>query len=265
MLPHDRGVSQLDCQDEEYVRAFDLKEWAPGTERTLVGHIYRQRIAAVCSAVVRGAVGPRVVDLGCAQGNIALELAAIGFEVTAVERNPAFLDYARSKDVGGQVTWMCAEIQEMPDLNCYDVAVLAEVIEHTGAPESLLKAVAALMREGGLLVITTPNGERLRSQLPTFSDWARHHPDRALIQFGPAGEHHQFLFTQAELGLLLSPSFEDLHCQPVSSIVWNRHTEFLLRLPGGRALLNRLEGFALALPPVSHRIANQWLVTARKR
>jgi len=227
--------------------------------------MYRQRVAAVCSAVIREATGRQVVDLGCAQGNIALELAAGGFEVTAVERSSAFLDYARSKDLRRQVTWVCAEIQEMPQVACYDVAVLAEVIEHTGVPESLITAVAALLRKGGLVVLTTPNGERLRSRLPTFSEWARNHPDRALIQFGPAGEHHLFLFTQAELGRIMLPLFNDLRFEPVSSMVWNRHTEFILRLPGGRALLNRLEGFALALPPLSHRIANQWLVTARKR
>ena len=209
-----------------------------------------------------GSSGASVVDLGCASGLTSLALAHAGFDVTGVELNQAFLDYARSReDIA--VTWVCADLMEFQSERLFDVAVMGELVEHSGVPERLITAAMRLIRPGGLLVLTTPNGKRLRQPLPTFSRWAQANPDRSTRLFlGPGGEHHEYLFTRAELATLLRPGFKRLEFQPLGSIVFNRITERFLRSRMGRLLLRGLQTMAVAIDP--DHFANGWLLTARR-
>jgi 2-polyprenyl-3-methyl-5-hydroxy-6-metoxy-1,4-benzoquinol methylase len=250
--------------DETYVQDFDRREWSRGSERNLFGNLYRRRLKAAHGAVRRLPAGSRVADLGCAQGNLALVLASEGFCVTGVERNAAFLRYARSKDRMNSVTWVCSEIGEFRPDATIDAAILTEVLEHTGCPERLIDSVDRIVRPGGWIVITTPNGERIRQRLPTFARWVAEHDNREL-DFGPAGEHHQYLFTRQELRALLAPRFSEIAFRPIASIVYNRWSAPLLQWSVGRALLRMLEGLMMCIPAVGPKIANEWLVTARQR
>jgi 2-polyprenyl-3-methyl-5-hydroxy-6-metoxy-1,4-benzoquinol methylase len=260
-----RDMRSIEIFDQGFVRQFDLRESGPGSAFTLVGHQYWQRVRAIRLAIRQYAGGRRVIDLGCAQGTIALELAALGFAVTAVDSNQAFLDYARSKDRSRQVSWVCGDAHDMAVAHPYDAAVLAEVIEHTGRPQQLVRAVASMLRPGGALVLTTPNGERIRQRLPSFTQWQTMADESTCLQFGPAGEHHQFLFTRRELEAILSPWFESLTIRAISSAAWNHHTEPLLRTRAGRLIMDQLERLILAVRPLATRVANQWLITARRR
>jgi 2-polyprenyl-3-methyl-5-hydroxy-6-metoxy-1,4-benzoquinol methylase len=254
----------IERHDLAYVRRHDERNCGPKSERSLFGHLYRERLYAVCQAVNSLPKGSRIIDLGCAQGDFARRLAASGYTVTAVDINPAFLDYARTKDVEGRVRWLEADIFSLSIGECFDCVILAEVLEHTGAPEDLLSAVGQMLVPGGLLVATTPNAERLRENMPSFARWAAAHPDRASIVFGPAGEHHQYLFTRRELADLLLSRFTDISFAPTGSLLVNRQTQWLLRSPLGRTLLRMVQRTLLTLP-VRERLANDWLITARLR
>jgi 2-polyprenyl-3-methyl-5-hydroxy-6-metoxy-1,4-benzoquinol methylase len=252
--------------NQDFVRAFDHRDWDPGTERTLFGHQYRQRVDAIARAVRRHAPGRKVADLGSAQGNISIHLARLGFNVTAVEKNQDFIDYARSKKDSDQVEWRCADLRSFAADEEFDVVVLGEVIEHTGTPERLLATVARIVRPGGVLVLTTPNGERIRGHLPSFAAWrAAQSSVPEWVQFGPAGEDHQFLYTRDELIAGLSGLFDVEALQPVGSAAWNRLSAKLLKLPGANKAGDALEAAVMRLEFVSRRIANHWLVVARRR
>jgi 2-polyprenyl-3-methyl-5-hydroxy-6-metoxy-1,4-benzoquinol methylase len=252
--------------NQDFVRSFDHRDWDPGTERTLFGHQYRQRVDAISKAVRRYAPGKKVADLGAAQGNISIHLARLGYTVTAVERNQDFIDYARSKQDSERVDWRCADLRNFAADEEYDVVVLGEVIEHTGTPDGLLATVTKLLRPGGMLVLTTPNGERIREHLPSFTTWrAAQSCVPEWVQFGPAGEDHQFLYTRDELTAALSGSFDVVAFEPVGSAAWNRLSAKLLRLPGADRAGDAVEAGAMKLDFVSRRIANHWLVVARRR
>jgi len=252
--------------NQDFVRSFDQRDWDPGTERTLFGHQYRQRVDAITRAVLMHAHGKKLADLGAAQGNISIHLARMGMAVTAVERNQEFIDYARTKEDSDRVEWRCADLRTFTAEEEFDVVVLGEVIEHTGTPDRLLATVARLLRPGAVLVLTTPNGERIREHLPSFAAWrAAQSSVPEWVQFGPAGEDHQFLYTQDELIKILSESFDVVALEPVGSAAWNRLSARLLRLPGAGKAVDAVEGAALKLDFVSRRIANHWLVVARRR
>jgi 2-polyprenyl-6-hydroxyphenyl methylase/3-demethylubiquinone-9 3-methyltransferase len=202
--------------------------------------------------------------LGCAQGVIARELAQAGFLVTAVESNPDFLDYARTQDEQGQVRWVCSDIRAYAPTEPFDAAILAEVIEHTGRPHQLVEAAAQLLRPGGLLIVSTPNGDRLRQRLPTFSAWIASQNGLVDDAFGPAGEHHRFLFTRKELQAILAERFSEIRFHSISSVVQNTRTAPLLKWRLGRNALDAIEA-ALLATPLDGRCGNQLLVSGYRR
>ncbi|SNT58900.1 Methyltransferase domain-containing protein [Asanoa hainanensis] len=52
---------------------------------------------ALAAVLDRGVGGPRVLDLGCGTGELALALARLGLDVTGVDISPVAIDLARAK------------------------------------------------------------------------------------------------------------------------------------------------------------------------
>lgn len=80
----------------------------------------------------------------------------------------------------------------------FDLVILGELLEHVAYPENLLERTAGLLKPGGLLLATTPNGERVHTGLPTLSQVA----DRKELesrQFQPDADGHLFLLSRREL------------------------------------------------------------------
>lgn len=248
----------------DYVRGFDGRDSASGAEFTLFGRLYQQRLRAMVRALHDFPLGSRIADLGCAQGNLTLLLAEAGYRVTGIEVNRDFLEYARQKDSRGLVEWICTDLMELPGDHRYDAVMMGELVEHTGAPERLVETAASMLRPGGVLVLTTPNGERIPGErLPSFSEWASAHPDRSSqLYLGPAGEHHVFLFRRGELCALLGPWFSQIELLPLGTAILNRKTEPLLRSGLGRSLIGTAETIVRAVPGLGPLVTNGWLVRA---
>ena len=144
--------------------------------------------------------GRRVLDLGCAQANLAILLAEEGFVVTAVDLNFEFIRYARLKVEEGDICFVAANAVAPPFKPVFDVVVLGELLEHCAHPGRILKTAASLLKpEGkGVIVITTPHGGFLGNRLPTYSRIK----NRAVLeknQFKPDADGHLFLLTVPEL------------------------------------------------------------------
>jgi 2-polyprenyl-6-hydroxyphenyl methylase/3-demethylubiquinone-9 3-methyltransferase len=148
-----------------------------------------------------------ILDVGCAQGTLALLLAEHGHQVTAVDLRPAFLDYARARYTDGDVRFLCANVLEDDIPGVYDLIFANQIIEHLVYPDKLLGRLMACLRPGGRLVVTTPNGDYLKNTLPSFGqlgdprDW-EHRQNTA------DGDGHFFAYLKDELmGLLRSAGF----------------------------------------------------------
>lgn len=86
------------------------------------------------SYVERGLVTPgRALDLGCGPGRNALRLAALGFEVDAVDLSPTAIAWAeeRARDAG-------AEARARVRFRCGDAFALADGDDHGGGPYDLI-------------------------------------------------------------------------------------------------------------------------------
>lgn len=161
---------------------------------------YRKRLKATLRAVRGFASGRRVLDLGCAQANLAILLTEGGFGVTAVDLNFEFLRYACLKVEEGDIRFVAANAAAPPFKPVFDVVILGELLEHCAHPGGILKAATSLLKpEGkGVIVVTTPHGGFLGNRLPTYA----HIKNREVLeekQFKPDADGHLFLFTIPEL------------------------------------------------------------------
>lgn len=175
----------------------DLREmWDPSIEQ----HMYLQyhnQLELYRSLVARYGAGT-VLDVGCAQGTLALLLAEAGHQVTAVDIRPQFLEYARSRYEKGDIRFVAANIFETGDIGTFDLVFANQIIEHLVYPVRFLSELARFARPGGVLVISTPNHGYFRCAAPSYRELGdpAAHEHR---QFSAGGGDHFFAYTEEEL------------------------------------------------------------------
>jgi 2-polyprenyl-3-methyl-5-hydroxy-6-metoxy-1,4-benzoquinol methylase len=128
------------------VRAFGLSE----THRYILGQV---------------PPGSTVLELGPSSGYMTREFAARQCVVDAIEVNPIDAQVAaphcRTMVVGSAEDPSVFERLQ----NLYDVAVMADVLEHLRDPEATLRRVGALLRPSGFAVVSLPNVAHWRMRL----------------------------------------------------------------------------------------------------
>lgn len=204
----------------------------------------------------------RILDVGCAQGTLALLLAERGHSVLAVDIRPQFLTYARSRYTKGDIRFLTANALEDDLPGGHDLIFANQIIEHLVYPAKFISRLQALLKPGGRLVTTTPNGAYIKSNLPSYTqlgdprDWEH-------LQFTADGDGHFFAYTSKELrDLFKSAGFASIQTRYFESPFINGHMKlrYLHRFASVRAL-RLLDRATLALPAVGYRSAHQLLTT----
>ena len=195
------------------------------------------------------APGARILDIAAAQGNFSLTLAEMGYDVTWNDLREDLADYVRLKHERGTLHYAPGDVFALSFPAPFDAVLITEIIEHVAHPDDFLRKAAQLVRPGGCVVMTTPNGAYFRNTLPKFSDC----PDPSAyeaVQFQPNADGHIFLLHPDELQPLASRT--DLEVEEVvlfTNLLTSGHlkTEMLLRvLP--RRLVGALETATQRLP-----------------
>jgi SAM-dependent methyltransferase len=109
----------------------------------------------------------RVLDIGCAAGDLLLALDHFGWEVYGVEPNPvvAAKGNQRLSHCGrAPITVGILEDAHYPD-NFFDVVTLWHVIEHLPHPLATMREVRRILKPGGICIIQTPAWGCLESML----------------------------------------------------------------------------------------------------
>ena len=103
----------------------------------------------------------RVLDVGCGGGLLAEALARHGAHVTGIDLSPAAIEVAdlHALAEGLDVRYRCVDVASLigAEHDSYDVVVCMELIEHVPDPAALLASLAALVRSGGTVFVSTLN------------------------------------------------------------------------------------------------------------
>ncbi|GIE30298.1 methyltransferase type 11 [Actinoplanes italicus] len=129
--------------------------------------------------VLADRVTPRVLDLGCGTGRLAIAMAVAGHEVTAVDPARAVLDAARRKPGADGVRWIEGSFETLPP-RAFDAAFLtghvAELMvtddEWSGALHALRDSLTA---DGRLILNTRDPAAR------PWQDWNRAATERPVV------------------------------------------------------------------------------------
>jgi 2-polyprenyl-6-hydroxyphenyl methylase/3-demethylubiquinone-9 3-methyltransferase len=238
----------------------DLQEmW----DRSIAPHVWNQYHNQLDQYLALAGRAPLdILDVGCAQGTLALLLAERGHRVTAVDLRREFLEYAQSRHTHGDVRFLQLNAleQEIPDR--YDLVFANQLIEHLVYPDRLVARLKAALRPGGRLVVTTPNGDYLRNDLPAYRElgdlrqWEH-------LQFSADGDGHFFAYRAEELlGVFRSAGLQQVRAVFFETpwISGHMRVRHLHRwMPSG--VLRALDRLALAAPRLGRRLAHQLLVT----
>jgi SAM-dependent methyltransferase len=178
--------------------------------------------------------GRSVLDLGCGLGGYSRALAERGFEVTALDVVPDYVERARS--IGVAAGLYDGERLPLGD-ESVDTVILLEVLEHLDDPAALLCEARRVARTG--VLVTTPNCTQDFGEVPVeFS----HMLDV---------DHRQF-FTEASLRGLLDEVFGSSVVEQTAPI--DRHLAGLVLPQPLRALHRRLDSAGIVKPRFFFRL-----------
>lgn len=129
----------------------------------------------------------RVLDAGGGTGEFGLRLAAQGHALTLLDPSAAMLAIARRKAASAGVTERCRILQDAVEAlpgalagEDFDLVLCHNVLEYVADPAATVRALAALLRAGGLLSLLAMNSYAL----PLRSLFQRGDPEEAFAALG---------------------------------------------------------------------------------
>jgi 2-polyprenyl-3-methyl-5-hydroxy-6-metoxy-1,4-benzoquinol methylase len=104
---------------------------------------------------LEGTNGQRLLDVGCAQGDLLALARERGWDVQGIELSP---EPARRARLEHGIPVEIGTLEETgPGLGLFDVVIATDVIEHVTSPGRFLGAVHTVLRTGGQAIVETPN------------------------------------------------------------------------------------------------------------
>lgn len=229
---YDRQEVYNDISNRGYAYAYDNRR--------------RHTLKLLCDVLPKPA---RILDIAAAQGNFSLALAELGYQVTWNDLRSDLIGYVKQKYEFGDLEFQAGNAFELTFPVLFDAVLITEIIEHVAHPDDFLIKTAQLVKPGGYVVMTTPNGAYFRNALPRFSDC----PDPSVYegeQFKPDSDGHIFLLHPDEIEKLGNTAGLEIDQQLFfTNPLTNGHmkTSHLLRiLP--RVIIDGIESLTQILP-----------------
>lgn len=125
-------------------------------DQPIKGGVHHTRVEALLSWVGSGLQRrSRILDLGCATGEIAVRLAGLGHEVCALDLSPRMLELARRRPGSEAVRFMEADLaMGLPEsLGTFDAVLLLGLLQCVPDPQRVVREAATHLAPGGVLFV----------------------------------------------------------------------------------------------------------------
>ena len=99
--------------------------------------------------------GKKVLDVGCGFGEKASIMQGLGAQVNGIDISESAVAFC--KDLLGIQTAVLRP-EQVHDIETYDVVTMFEFCEHPLNPLAAIRSVMGALRNGGYLILVTPNG-----------------------------------------------------------------------------------------------------------
>lgn len=144
------------------------------------GHFWfthrRRAIRDAARSCLNGRPGARLLDLGCGDGEVLVELSSVS---PAIGLDPRIndLSLARRRGAGRLVN---ADGAHPPFARSFDLVGLFDVVEHVEDDTGLLRRACELVLPGGCVLLTVPADPKLWGKYDRYAGHYRRYSRRAL-------------------------------------------------------------------------------------
>jgi len=146
--------------------------------------------------------GKKILDIGCATGNLCIELKKSGYECSGADVNSEYVRKAKEKGVDAYVI-----SEKLPfEDKAFDTVTIFEVLEHLSNPGGVLKEAKRVARKN--ILISVPNC----GEFEFLHKW--HLTYEHFLELD-----HKNFFTKESLTELLSGYFEDFNVRKISPVL----------------------------------------------
>ena len=152
-------TSNADPAELAKFAALARRWWDPAGESGPLHRLNPVRLAYLAERVALA--GARILDVGCGGGILSESLARAGAEVLGIDLAAAALETAElhALEQGVTVAYRLCSAEQLAGETpgSFDVVTCMEMLEHVPDPASVLAALAALVRPGGHVFLSTLN------------------------------------------------------------------------------------------------------------
>ena len=145
--------------------------------------------------------GKKLLDIGCGAGHLVYAACLSGWDAYGLDIDSSVIAYGKEK-FGLKERLIATSLDQINNLNSFDLITLFSVIEHVNDPFLLIKQVDRILRINGVLLIKTPS----QASLVTRLNWILFSLTGGKYDFDLYNREHLYRFSPITLKLLLEKS-----------------------------------------------------------
>lgn len=182
-------------------------------EMALLHQMQAARREFMLQHLIKGMEGQRGLDVGCGGGINAIDLASLGYDMTAIDCEQDLINVAQNQanDRHLMIDFQVASIAQFQPSELFDFICCYEVLEHVDDPQKSCQQLLSWLKPGGLIFISTIN-KTLRGYLVAIG------LGEYLLKYLPIGTHDfEKFISHQDLNHFLAPAF----CHDIRGMIYN--------------------------------------------